>query len=95
MNGDPVSGSLNFAPGAIALMNNMALTGVKAYGAITPLNVSGIDNGGNAGFNISAPTAGNTTLYWVNGSGDWNDRNHWSASSGGPGGACVPIAEMM
>lgn len=92
VNGDPVSGSLNFAPGAIALMNNMALTGVKAYGAITPLDVSGIDNGGNAGFNISAPTAGNTTLYWVNGSGDWNDRNHWSASSGGPGGACVPYS---
>lgn len=30
------------------------------------------------------------TLYWVNGSGNWNDGSHWSLSSGGNGGAGVP-----
>ncbi len=90
VSGDSVAGSLNFAPGATAVMNNMVLTGVKASGAITPLAVSGIDNGGNAGFTITAPTAASTTLYWVAGPGDWNDRSHWSTSSGGTGGACVP-----
>ncbi|MBN1111638.1 MAG: SprB repeat-containing protein, partial [Bacteroidales bacterium] len=28
--------------------------------------------------------------YWVNGSGEWNNSNHWSETSGGKGGASVP-----
>lgn len=28
--------------------------------------------------------------YWVGGSGDWSDSGHWSASSGGSGGASIP-----
>jgi len=31
-------------------------------------------------------------LYWVNDSGTWFERQHWSLASGGPGGACVPTA---
>jgi gliding motility-associated-like protein len=90
VSGDSTAGRLNFASGASAVMNNMILTGLKAYGPITPLTVAGIDNGGNAGFTITPPATAGTTLYWVNGSGDWNDRSHWSTSSGGTGGACVP-----
>ena len=30
------------------------------------------------------------TLYWVGGSGNWNDPAHWSDTSGGPGGQCIP-----
>ena len=29
-------------------------------------------------------------LYWVGGSGSWDDPAHWSETSGGPGGADVP-----
>ena len=29
-------------------------------------------------------------LYWVNGEGSWNDKNHWSTESGGTGGAVLP-----
>ncbi|MEY2949592.1 MAG: hypothetical protein RLZZ248_793, partial [Bacteroidota bacterium] len=29
-------------------------------------------------------------LYWVGGTGDWNDPAHWSFTSNGPGGACIP-----
>lgn len=29
--------------------------------------------------------------YWVGGSGNWNDPLHWSATSGGQGGAGVPL----
>lgn len=29
-------------------------------------------------------------LFWVGGSGKWDDPAHWSFSSGGPGGACIP-----
>lgn len=30
------------------------------------------------------------TLYWVNDGGSWNDSIHWSLSSGGIGGECLP-----
>jgi len=30
------------------------------------------------------------TLYWVNNGGNWNDASHWSAVSGGKGGAGMP-----
>lgn len=90
VSGDSTAGSLNFAAGATATMNNMTLTGLKTYGPITPLAVAGIDNGGNAGFTITPPAAAGGTRYWVAGAGDWNDRSHWSTTSGGAGGACVP-----
>ncbi|MDJ1472894.1 hypothetical protein QNI19_36920, partial [Cytophagaceae bacterium DM2B3-1] len=30
------------------------------------------------------------SLYWVGDGGSWNDDSHWSATSGGSGGAGVP-----
>jgi len=30
--------------------------------------------------------------YWIGGTGNWNDTAHWSASSGGTGGATVPTS---
>ena len=30
--------------------------------------------------------------YWVGGTGNCNDTSHWSASSGGSGGASVPTS---
>lgn len=44
----------------------------------------------NLGWNFDAYTP--RTLYWVGGGGNWNDRNHWSLSSGGAGGECTPSA---
>ncbi len=89
--GDSISGSVNFAAGAVVTLNNAIITGVKAFGPVTPIAVNGIDGGENAGFTITEPVAAGTTFYWVGGSGDWNDRTHWSAASGGAGGACVPF----
>lgn len=92
INGDSTTGSLNFAPGAVVDLSNVILTGVKAYGPVTPITVDGIDGDNNVGFTIIPPaTTTGVTLYWVGGSGDWNDRAHWSTSSGGTGGACVPF----
>src|SRR5690606_29228334 len=84
-------GTLHFADGAVADIDNVLLTNISATGSIAPITVTGIDNGGNSGFVINAPTGSGTTLYWVGGAGDWNDRAHWSSSSGGPGGACIPF----
>lgn len=89
--GDSTLGTVNFAAGAVVDISNVILTGVKATGPVTPIAVNGIDGTGNAGFTITEPTGTGTTLYWVGGAGDWNDKNHWSFTSGGAGGACVPF----
>lgn len=46
------------------------------------------DLGNNDGWTINASSQ--NELYWVGGTGDWNDSAHWSFTSGGAGGACVP-----
>lgn len=84
-------GTIHFANGAVAAIDNVLLTNIAATGSITPLTVNGIDNEGNAGFVIDTPIMASRTLYWVGGSGDWNDRSHWSETSGGSGGACIPF----
>lgn len=91
INGDSTAGTVNFASGAIVDISNVILTGVKATGPITPIAVNGIDGEGNAGFTITEPSTTGTTLYWVGGPGDWNNRAHWSTTSGGSGGACIPF----
>jgi len=86
------SARLMFGSAATALIDNVYLTNIKAYGNITPIAVSGVDGDGNTGFNITAPTSvSGTNLYWVGGTGDWNDNTHWSYTSGGTGGACIPF----
>ncbi|MFU8844938.1 MAG: hypothetical protein ACNA7V_14130, partial [Bacteroidales bacterium] len=49
----------------------------------------GYNMGNNLGFNF-LNQIGERTLYWVNGEGNWSDPDHWSLSSGGPGGECPP-----
>ena len=81
-----------FGAGATALIDNVNLTYIAAHGSITPIAVSGVDGEGNAGFNITQPASlSGNNLYWVGGAGDWNDNTHWSYTSGGPGGACIPF----
>jgi len=46
------------------------------------------DLGNNTGWNLNNSSPKN--LYWVGGSGNWNDAFNWSSSSGGPGGDCIP-----
>lgn len=51
-------------------------------------------NGYNKGYGFSIRCVKGTSpgenYYWIGGSGNWDDRNHWSAYSGGPGGIGVP-----
>ena len=52
---------------------------------------AGANSTGTAGtpvFRTARPVA--RTLYWVGGSGDWNNSARWSLSSGGPGGEVLP-----
>lgn len=69
---------------------------------LTRWNVSNVNNSGTGNLSLSESFDGgkNTnitidgdlarTLYWVGNGGEWEDPNHWSLSSGGPPGACVP-----
>ncbi|WP_298713901.1 Ig-like domain-containing protein, partial [Chitinophaga sp.] len=88
--GNPLA-TFNFATGADIQIDNVLLTKTTASGTMTPITVNGIDGEGNTGWTITEPTGPGTTLYWVGGAGDWNDNTHWSATSGGPGGACLPF----
>src|SRR5690606_1717927 len=85
------AGTIHFADGAIADIDNVLLTNIAATGSITPIPVHGVDNEGNSGFVINTPVMASRTLYWVGGTGDWNDRSDWSESSGGTPGACIPF----
>ncbi|MDR0725497.1 MAG: hypothetical protein LBF59_05760 [Prevotellaceae bacterium] len=48
-----------------------------------------IDGGSNTGITFGSTSK---TYYWVGGAGNWNDASHWATSTGGGGGACVPLA---
>jgi hypothetical protein len=81
-----------FGASASALIDNVILSNIIAHGSITPISVSGVDGSGNIGFNITPPASlSGTSLYWIGGAGDWNDNTHWSYTSSGVGGACIPF----
>lgn len=48
----------------------------------------GRDTGNNSGIDFTQGSG--RTLYWVGGSGAWQESEHWALSSGGSGGACPP-----
>jgi gliding motility-associated-like protein len=60
----------------------------KNSGNSTWTSLTSNDLGGNSNINFTQGTP--RTLYWVGGSGDWADSTHWSLTSGGPGGECLP-----
>jgi hypothetical protein len=68
-------------------VNYVILKDITATGATFTANNS-TNLGNNAGWTMNAPVTQN--LYWVGGSGNWNDPVHWSLTQGGAGGACVP-----
>lgn len=74
------SGSIN--------VNFVILKGIAASGGASFNAWSSVDDGANSGWNIQAEPP--RTLYWVGGSGDWEDSLHWSLTSGGVGGECIP-----
>lgn len=49
-----------------------------------------VDLGNNNGWTINNKTS--ETLYWIGGTGNWDDGNHWSLTSGGVASGCVPTA---
>ncbi len=68
----------------------MSLRDIHGTGGASFIANNSSDLGNNTGWSIS-PKA-NASLFWVGGTGMWNDPAHWSLTSGGLGGACVPTA---
>lgn len=85
-----IEGSWNLTMPASALfsVNGAHIEGVTATGGNAFVATESYDHGNNTGLQIIAPLPQN--LYWVGGKGYWNDPAHWSYSSGGTGGACIP-----
>jgi len=59
----------------------------SATGGATFNAENSIDLGNNSGWNFSLVPL---ELFWVGGSGNWDDMSHWAATSGGTGGYCLP-----
>lgn len=75
-----INGDVNASYVKLANIGGIGMVNFNAY--------ESYDQGGNSGWVFHPKTP--LQLYWVNGEGDWNDPNHWSYTSGGPGGACIP-----
>lgn len=69
-------------------INYVSLKNCKASGGAIFTANNAIDEGNNLGWIINNVAA--RDLYWVGGSGNWNDENHWSITSNGDGGECIP-----
>lgn len=67
---------------------HLLLKDIKAIGGASFNASNSIDLGNNPGWTINLPIARN--LYWVGGQGNWDDISHWSTTSGGIGGSCIP-----
>ncbi len=82
-----VQTTISHPPGAVNI-SFTALQDVNTTGGALFTANNSIDLGNNSGWTINASTPRN--LYWVGNSGNWNDGNHWSLSSGGPPSGCSP-----
>lgn len=84
-------GAVTFVCNATGIfLDFVSLRDIHGTGGASFLAENSADLGNNVGWNIM-PKA-NNELYWVGGTGDWYDPAHWSFTSGGAGGACVPTA---
>ena len=74
---------IKMLPGAVTNITNVMLTDVNISGPLAPYSApSSLDMGNNTGWFL-APNPVGKNLYWVGGTGNWNDGAHWSLTSGG------------
>jgi hypothetical protein len=76
------------SPSGSVITNYLQFGNMNFTGGASFITNNSIDWGNNAGITINAPVA--QTLYWRGNSGNWNDPTHWSTTSGGPAGSCIP-----
>ncbi|SEP76177.1 T9SS type B sorting domain-containing protein [Neolewinella agarilytica] len=77
---------VNFPPDQ--QFDRLHLRGIEVNNGAPVLLTNSVDERDNSGWNFDNPAG--RQLFWVGGSGDWYDTTHWSLTSGGAGGECVP-----
>ncbi|MGB3949315.1 MAG: T9SS type A sorting domain-containing protein [Bacteroidia bacterium] len=82
-----VQSNINKTAGSV-LVNYVSLKDVNATGGATFIANNTSNVGNNTGWTINSIAAKN--LYWIGNSGNWNDGNHWSLTSGGAPAGCAP-----
>ena len=71
-------------------LTNVNIGNVHISGPTIPYPVpNSIDLGGNSGWNL---TQSLSRLYWIGGTGNWSDPDHWSSTSGGAPVCAIPTA---
>ena len=88
LNSTPAASNIHMVNGNV-LLHSVLLRDITAIGNGSFSILDGVDLGGNSSNWQITPTV-SRTLYWVNEGGDWFDTTHWSFSSGGVGGECIP-----
>ncbi|RUT73563.1 gliding motility-associated C-terminal domain-containing protein [Ancylomarina longa] len=73
-------------------VNSVNLLNINAEPTGVFVAKSSIDLGNTTGWDFQDESAG-TDLFWVGGTGNWDDPNHWSTSSGDNPDGCVPTAK--
>jgi gliding motility-associated-like protein len=71
-------------------ISGLVVYNIKVTGNTPVFTANSIDKGQNEGWTFGEVTR--RKLFWVGGTGIWTDRKHWSLSSGGVGGECIPTA---
>lgn len=66
----------------------LSLRDLNAEGSVPFNAANSVDLGNNTNWTIE--TTSGKDLYWVNGTGNWSDPDHWDLVSGGTGGHCPP-----
>jgi hypothetical protein len=77
------TGTGNFTPAS-----NVSIANINKAGALLTIT-GGTDGGNNNNITVNNLTTART-LFWVGGTGNWNDCNRWAVASGGPGGFNAP-----
>jgi len=70
----------------VAVANNCILQDINAVGAGAFSSSSSAIAANVSGW----PAGSGANYYWIGGTGDWNDPNHWSLVSGGAPSGCIP-----
>jgi gliding motility-associated-like protein len=65
------------------ILKDINKTGAATFNASNSINL-----GNNAGWVFTSPLPKN--LYWIGNTGNWDDGNHWSLTSGGAASGCSP-----
>ncbi len=70
------------------VLNDVIFEDITGTGGGSFIGLNSIATYNVTGWNITPPPT--VPLYWVGGTGNWNDPQNWSVTSGGSPGTCVP-----